>query len=93
MITFISTQYAVDELSYFANAFLAQIKGDVRFYRKNQVAITASKPSAFVTVLVDAKDDEQGGPRNITGYDKATADYTLGSYSTTGPSLTLSLCH
>ena len=45
-------QYRHDKISYFANVFLGQIKGDVKFYRKKQVGYTMSLISKEVTKLV-----------------------------------------
>ena len=52
LVTSALFQYMDDDLSYFANVFLGQIKGDVKFYRKKQVAYTYSDVSKDVVKLV-----------------------------------------
>ncbi|KAL5263173.1 hypothetical protein ACHWQZ_G008548 [Mnemiopsis leidyi] len=73
----IDDKYRWDDLSYFANVFLGQIKGDVKFYRKKQVAFTYSAVAKKIVKLIDRTTGDFLGD-----YNQSSADYALGTTHT-----------
>ncbi|XP_063678644.1 phospholipid-transporting ATPase ABCA3-like isoform X4 [Bolinopsis microptera] len=67
-------KYLDDDLSYFNNVFLGQIEGDVKFYRKKQVAYTRSYVSKEVVRLLKSTDGKA-----LDDYDESSADFVLGT--------------